>query len=576
VDSLEALGERSINNVADITNYVMLELGQPMHAFDLDKLAGNRIVVRRTKPGEKIITLKEEEKDLGGDILAICDSERPVAIGGIIGGLDSSITDTTVNVLLEVAYFDRGNIRATARKLGLATEASYRFERGVDIENLIRASNRASELILDLAGGKMGEFVDVYPSKHTPRRVESGDLSSAVKRLTGLDVASEECIRILAALGIEAADRSESKDLRSHIFTAPSWRHDIAIEEDLVEEVVRHTGYENIASELPPAYGAGEYQPTEHLERLLRLRLTDLGYDEAISYSFIDTRFDDTFQSAPGVIDRDADQRYVTLQDSVIEGAVRMRASILPGLLAAVRLNRSFQRRDIKLFEIGKVFSAGQGDDGLPNEHEMLAIAISGSEVYQNKALAVRELDFYDVKGAIEVALDAAGISDPAFAAANVKHLRSGQAALISVAGKEIGFAGRLNDEIAASFKFRDPVFVAEIDLGTALSVAKAPLAYSPLPRFPGITRDVSFVADRGVSYASIRSAAIGRGFELCRNVQFVDVFEGKGLEENERSITIRLTYRRDDRTLVEDEVEAVHKQIVDEIERVTGVKQRS
>ncbi|MFZ1701806.1 MAG: phenylalanine--tRNA ligase subunit beta [Pyrinomonadaceae bacterium] len=568
VDRLEALGERSINNVADITNYVMLELGQPMHAFDLDKLAEGRILVRRAISGESITTLKEEEKVLGPDVLAICDAEKPVAIGGVIGGLDSSITDFTVNVLLEVAYFDRANIRATSRKLNIATEASYRFERGVDIQNLVRASNRAAKLIVELAGGELGEFVDVDPTGFTPKKVESSDISAAVGRLTGLDVPTDECVRILGSLGIQPIEGS-------HVFVAPSWRHDIAIEEDLVEEIARHAGYENIASELPPSYGAGEYQVTEHREKLLRQRLVDMGFDEAISYSFVDTRHDEIFQTAPGVIDENADEQFVTLQDSVIEGAVRMRATILPGLLDAVRLNRNFQRRDLKLFEVGKVFSAGNDEDGLPNEHEMLTLVITGSEVYQNKALATRQLDFYDAKGSVEAALDAIGITDPAFSSAEVKHLRNGQAASIAAGGTDIGSVGRLDDEIAATYKFRDPVYVAEIDLGAALAVAETPLAYAPLAKFPGVTRDITFAASKNVSYASIRAAAVGLGVELCRDVQFADVFEGKGLADNERALTIRLLYRSDERTLVEDEVEAIHKKIVEEIERVTGVKQR-
>ena len=202
VDRLEALGERSINNVADITNYVMLELGQPMHAFDLDKLAEKRIVVRRAADGENMTTLDEVERELDDSMLMICDAEKPVAVGGVMGGLDSSITDETTNVLLEVAYFDRASIRQTSRKLGLATEASYRFERGVDIENLKRASDRATELICELAGGEAGEFVDVYPTRQTQKEVDSKDISAAVKRLTGLNVPTEECVRILNALGI--------------------------------------------------------------------------------------------------------------------------------------------------------------------------------------------------------------------------------------------------------------------------------------------------------------------------------------------------------------------------------------
>ncbi|MEP7038846.1 MAG: phenylalanine--tRNA ligase subunit beta, partial [Acidobacteriota bacterium] len=222
---LEAVGERSINNIADITNYVMLELGQPMHAFDLNKLAENRVVVRRARKDETITTLDEVERKLDESMLAICDAEKPVAVAGVMGGLDSSISNETTDVLIEVAYFKRENIRQTSRKLNLSTEASYRFERGVDIENLIRASNRATELICELTGGEAGEFADVYPIKFTPNEIESKDIQYAVKRLTGLEVEKKEISRILNTLGIP--QKSET------IYLSPSWRHDVAIEEDL-------------------------------------------------------------------------------------------------------------------------------------------------------------------------------------------------------------------------------------------------------------------------------------------------------------------------------------------------------
>lgn len=250
VDRLEAIGERPINNVADITNYVMHELGQPMHAFDLDKLTGQRIVVRRAAADEKIRTLDEVERDLDTSMLMICDAEKPAAVAGIMGGLDSSITEETTNVLLEVAYFDRAAIRAASRKLNLATEASYRFERGVDIDNLELASARAASLIAELCGGEPAEFVDVYPQPRPRKLIESKNIASEVRRLTGLEVSAEDCIRILGSLGIV---EESVADGTSRTFSAPTWRHDLAIEADLVEEVARHTGLDRIAAELPPA-----------------------------------------------------------------------------------------------------------------------------------------------------------------------------------------------------------------------------------------------------------------------------------------------------------------------------------
>lgn len=571
VNRLEAVGERSINNVADITNYVMLELGQPMHAFDLDKLAENRIVVRRARNGESIKTLDEAERRLDETMLAICDAEKPAAIGGVMGGLGSAITENTVNVLLEVAYFQRESVRQTSRKLNLSTEASYRFERGVDINNLIPASNRAAELICELASGQLEEFIDVYPTKYEPVEVESRDISAAVRRLTGLTVGQDRCVEILAALGIAFREGSNE----SKIFISPSWRRDIAIEEDLVEEIARHVGYEKIADELLPAYGAGEYQATEVRKKLLRQSLVGLGFDEALSYSFIHTKFDDVFESVPGILDERAEERFVTLRDSVIEGAVRMRPTLLPGLLDAVRLNFNHQRRDIRLFEIGKAFAAGRGQGNLPTERELFALVVTGGDLLEGRAMPPRELDFYDAKGALESALSAAGIDNATFSAADVRHLRSGQTALISLNGSPAGTIGRLSEELSAEYKFKQPVFVAEIDLQLVLEAETRPVVYASLPKYPSVVRDVSFVVNRNVQFEDVRAAAERQGHELCRNIEFVDIYEGRGIGEDERSLTVRIEYRSDERTLTEDEVDAVQTDLVQTLERSLGIRRR-
>jgi phenylalanyl-tRNA synthetase beta chain len=575
VKRLEAIGERAINNVADITNYVMHELGQPMHSFDFNRLVGNRIVVRRARAGETIKTLDEVERKLDETILAICDAEKPVAVGGVMGGFDSGISDETTDVLLEVAYFDRDSIRQTSRKLKLSTEASHHFERGVDIENLIRASNRATELICELAGGEAGEFVDVYPTKFTPNEIESNDIQYAVKRLTGLEVETEEILKILHSLGIKTKDKSKIENRKSQIFVSPSWRHDIAIEEDLVEEVARIVGYDKIGEELPLASSAGEYQPAEPRKKSLRQTLANLGFDEAISYSFIDSRFDAAFDLIPNLIHENLDEKFVTLQDSIIEGAVRMRPSLLSGLLDAVRTNFNHQRRDVKLFEIGKVFSASPKENDLPEERELFSLVITGGEILENKAGAARELDFYDAKGALEAAIDAMNLPAPEFKAGNIKHLRKGQSAEIFSGGKSIGSIGRLNDEIASTYKFRQPVYVAEVDLQSLLAAKPPDVLYKPLPIYPGVTRDVSLLVKRAVTFAEIKRAIQSQNFELLRKVEFVDVYEGKGVSDDERSITIRLEYRSDERTLIEEEVDAVHNQILNVLESNLGAKLR-
>lgn len=568
VDRLEALGERSINNVADITNYVMLELGQPMHAFDFDKLAENRIVVRTAKSGETVKTLDEVDRKLDETMLAICDANKPVAVAGIMGGFDSSITESTSNVLLEVAFFERENIRSTSRKLNLATEASYRFERGVDIENLARASNRATELIIELAGGEAGDLIDIYPTRTHRPVVNSESIAASVKRLTGLDVTKDGCIRTLNALGISSNDSGDE-------FTAPSWRHDIAIEEDLVEEITRHAGYENITTDLPPAYGAGEYQPTEQRKRLLRQALADQGFDEALSYSFIDTGHDGSVETVESLVDSELEEPLVTLNDSVIEGAVRMRPTLIPGLLAAVRHNLNHQRRDIKLFELGKVFSA-KGKGEMPNELELFAAILSGGQLNEGRAMPARELDFYDAKGAVESVLESVGAPDAIFEAAAIRHLRNGQAASVIVDGKKVGSLGRLNEEISGHYKFKQPVYVAEIDLQAVLAAASAQAAYAALPKFPSIVRDVSFTVNRDVSYGSIEKAALAATVPFLISVDFVDIYESKGLDENTRSLTVRFAYRSEKRTLTEADIENGHVELLERIASSTGANLRN
>ena len=564
---LEAVGERSINNVADITNYVMLELGQPMHAFDFNKLAENRIVVRRARNGETMTTLDGIERKLDETMLAICDAEKPAAVAGVMGGEFSAISDETTDVLIEVAYFKRENIRQTSRKLNLSTEASYRFERGVDIENLSRASNRATELICELAGGEAGEFVDVYPTKFVPNEIESKNIQNAVKRLTGLEVEKEEISRILNALGI--TQKSET------VYLSPSWRHDIAIEEDLVEEVARIFGYDKIAEELPPSSSAGEYQPNERRKLHLRQSLADAGFNEAISYSFIDTKNDEKFDLIPNFVDENLDEKYISLRDSIIEGSTRMRPGLLSGLLDAVRANFNHQRRDVKLFELGKVFSASSKENGLPNERELFALVVTGGETLQNKAMTIREYDFFDAKGALEIAADALNVPALEFNAANAGHLQKGQSAEVLLNGEKVGTIGRLSDEISGNYKFKQPVYVAEVDLENLLRAKQIDVLYKPLPIFPSISRDISLLAKRSVGFADVKKTIEAEKFELLRNVEFVDVYEGKGMADDERSMTIRLAYRSDERTLLEEEIEKIHARILENLDEKLGAKQR-
>jgi len=555
VDRLESIGERSINNVADVTNYVMHELGQPMHAFDLDTLEGNRIVVRRARPREKITTLDEVQRELDEVTLAICDAVKPVAIAGIIGGLDTSITEATANIFLEVAYFEKANVRATARKQSIRTEAAHRFERGVDILNLTRASERATTLITEIAGGEAAGLVDVFPTPRVERTVTSPDIAYAVARLTGIEVERGECIRILGNLGFTTDDNIN--------FSVPSWRHDVSVEEDLVEEVARHFGYDKITPVLPPSYSAGEYQPDEVRLRDLRATLTNIGFDEAMSYSFIDLDNDERFTSVPGVTTEDVEYPFIKIRDAVIEGATLMRGTNLPGLLDAARTNFNHQRRDLRLFEIGTVFGTTARAAQTPNEVRVLSLLISGSERLADRDLPGRALDFYDISGCVQAVIESVGTARTDFLDADVAHLQPGQAASVALNGNVIGYLGRIRDELAAQYKFRVPVFCAELNLDLLLASQAGEVSYQPLPRFPSISRDLSLDVSRSTTFAKLKEAAFDHPPALLASVDFVDVFEAQGAGDGRRSLTLRFTYRDPQRTLNDQEVEVQHQELV-------------
>ncbi|HVS20561.1 MAG TPA: phenylalanine--tRNA ligase subunit beta, partial [Pyrinomonadaceae bacterium] len=453
---LETLGQRPINNVADITNYVLHEMGQPLHAFDLAKLEENRIVVRRATKGEVLKTLDGVERKLDGEMLVIADAKRAVAVAGVMGGEDTEISNTTTDVLIESAYFDPASVRRTARLLGLHTEASHRFERGADIDGVLRAQERCASLICEIAGGVATEdSIDAYPNKIAQR--VAGLRPERVEALTGLRVEQDEMLRILAALGF-VLGKSESKQLS---FTIPSLRHDVAIEEDLIEEIARHTGYEKIGTALPPSTLAGEYHTTEELKRALRRALAAASFDEAINFSF--TQPTDEFELIPAFAGRGPESQ-ATLKNPIIEEASRMRQTLLLGLLNSIRHNLNQGIRDVCLFEMGRVFAVSKPGE-LPEEREALALVATGGAMKASQVQAERDCDFYDLKGALESAVEATNVPPLNFEGASVKHLRAGQSAALSIGEVGVGSIGRLAETIGTEYKFKQPVFVAEIDL---------------------------------------------------------------------------------------------------------------
>ena len=558
---LNEIGQRPINNVADITNYVLHELGQPLHAFDLGKLGGQKVIVRRATVGEKLQTLDGMVRSLTSDMLVIADAERPVALAGIMGGLDSEISASTVDVLIESAYFNPDSVRQTARKLGMDTEASRRFERGADCENVVNAQARCIALICEIAGGIATEdVIDVYPGPLAPRSVRFRP--ERVESLTSLRVDEAEMDRILLALGFASAPAANGG---SKTFVVPSWRVDVSLEEDLVEEVARHVGYEQIGSELPPSAMAGEYQPAELKRRSLRRVLTGLGFDEAINLSFIDAAHDDVFAFAPANQTR-TESSLVTLSNPILEDAIRMRPSLLPGLLQSLRHNLNQGTRDVRLFEMGRIF-AGSKPAELPHEFESLGLVAAGGASEQDRAQATRELDFYDLKGALEAAIAAMNLPPLVFNEAEVKHLRAGQSARISLAeGTNLGSIGTLSETISAAYKFRQRVYVAELNLTPVFEVAETEIKYKALPRYPSVVRDVTLLVNRDMTFAGLADAIEAEKVDDYQGVKLVGTYEGQNIPDNKRSITLRIEYRSDQRTLRDEEVDERHRRLLDSL----------
>jgi phenylalanyl-tRNA synthetase beta chain len=417
-------------------------------------------------------------------------------------------------------------------------------------------------LICALAGGVATEdAIDVYPQPFSERVI--GLREGRITELTSLTVETNEIIRILTGLGFERTGDSD--------FKVPSWRIDVEQEEDLVEEVARHTGYDKIQSELPPTNGSGEYQPAEMQQRSLRRALNAFGFDEAINFSFIQQ--ENRFDLIPWLAGREEHQPQ--LANPIIEDAAWMRSTLLPGLLTSLRHNLNHGIRDVRLFEIGRIFS-GLGDQQLPQERLVLALIATGGALEENRAQPERELDFFDLKGALEAAVDWMNLSSLRFAPGSARHLRAGQTALISTGdGKAIGTMGRLAENVATSYKFRQPVYVLELDLDALLSGPAKAIQYSPLPRFPSVTRDISLLVNRNVALEEIFAAVNNQHVDDCRSVKLVGTFEGENIPSSKRSVTLRLEYRSDERTLRDEEVEARHSGLTAALLETFAAEQR-
>jgi phenylalanyl-tRNA synthetase beta chain len=558
---LERAGVRAINNVVDVTNYVMLEYGQPLHAFDYDLLAQGEIVVKRAAPGERFVTLDGADRQLDKDTLMICDAVRPIAIGGIMGGLNSEIRDNTSRVLLESAYFAPVGIRRTSTGLGLQTESSYRFERGIDPEGVLAASRRAASLIAELTGGETAQgVIDCYPVP-VPRPEITVRLPRA-NELLGLQLGQEEVQDILRRLNIEV--KGQKGDVWRVV--PPSYRGDITREIDLIEEIGRLYGYHRIPVETPQMSILPEQQrPKPPLIDLVTDILVGLGFYEVITYSFVSPH---SLQSLALPSD-DVRLQALVLRNPLAESQSVMRTSLLPGLLEAVGYNLSHANRDIKIFEARAIYCPRDGDK-LPEERQVLAGALIGAAVGDGWNSPRQEADFYYAKGCVERILSELHSLPPTFVSSkDTPYVHPGKGAVIQIADKAIGVVGELHPRVAETFGLPPGVFIFELDLAALSDGYLQTITFTPLPRFPSIMRDVAVVVDERIAAGELMRVIRGADTRTIESVEIFDCYQGDPIPAGRKGLAFRIQYRSVERTLTDDEVNGFHQKVLDRLAQI-------
>jgi len=567
---LRSVGLRPINNLVDVTNYVMWELGQPLHAFDGDKIAEQKIIVRRARPGERIITLDGQTRALGPDMAVVADPARVLAVGGVMGGADSEVTAQTTFVLLEAAYWDPGGIRRTSRALGLHTDAAYRFERGGDIEGVGAALDRAAQLMAELGGGVVARGVlDAYPSPRSRPRIALR--LARVERVVGACPPRGEAVRILQRLGFAVDD--SGADLEVGV---PSFRRDIVQEDDLVEEIVRVWGYDKIPTALAPG---GQLLPVTRprsmrLARVVSRQLNAAGLAECISYSFVDP---DRLK----VMGWEGSDALVALQNPLSRERSVLRPALAPGLLEVLATNLKRQIQDVRVFEVGRVFAPRRAEDIDRPLHEELwvAIALIGLRQPRSWSASRDRVDVYDAKGLAELVLGASGASSwqtvPWPADAGPRYFEEGRGARLELDGRVVGWFGELARRVREAFDLPAPVFLAELSLAILGALPEAVPRYQPLPRFPAVQRDVAIVVPDEVAAGDVEASLRALGSPLLARIVLFDVYTGEQVGPGRRSLAWSLTFQAPDRTLTDAEVNHVYAEIVGEIGKRFGAEIR-
>lgn len=574
-DRLEAAGVRPINNVVDVTNYVLLELGHPLHAFDLDRLAGRQLRARRARHGETIVTLDGEKRTLDDQMLVIADAEAPQAVAGVMGGAASEVWSGTRLIAFESAYFKPASVRRTSKRLGLKSEASARFERGTDISALVVALERACALLEQIgAGRRRGEIIDCCPAPRGPVQVPLR--RDRIPQLLGTTIEESEVRGIFAGLGFDIADAADG-----WLATIPTHRVDITREADLLEELARHHGYDKVPTTFPPLHQMSP-RPDPRIARagLLRHVLAAAGFSEAIGFTFIEAVAARPFTldaaatpeaaAAPPADDR-RDAALIALAYPLSEKFAVLRPSMLPGLVDAVAHNRRHGTVDVRLFEIGQVFSPSDG------EQRRVAFAWAGAGTPEHWSGGHRAVDFFDAKGVVERIGEALRLP-MRFEEATRPWLVRGRTARVLVGDREVGTFGALQPAVASARDLHGAgeVYVAELDLDALdAAVPEHDIHFEALPRFPAVVRDLSVLVDEGLPSERVRATIRAAAPATLAGVEEFDRYKGKTVPEGRYSLSLRITFRSPERTLVDAEVQEAMERILDALVREHRAVQR-
>jgi phenylalanyl-tRNA synthetase beta chain len=554
---LRAAGLRPISNVVDVTNYVLWELGHPLHAFDRATVVDHTIVVRRAGAGERFTTLDGQTRILDAGMCVIADPERAIGLAGVMGGRNSEVTDATTSVLLESAWFDPAATRRTSRMLGLKTDAAYRFERGADIEGLVQAQDRAAQLIAEVGGGTVARgMLDAYPRRRRPVRVRLR--MSRVARVLGVAPPPATARRILTGLGLPVTARG-----RDLVVDVPSFRRDLAIEDDLVEEVIRVWGYDRI----PTTFSRGDVAPardsdTGRQERLVREVLVGGGLTECVTYAFSDP----AKAAALGV------SRSLKLLNPLAQDASALREHPLEGLLGVVATNLTRQQPGVRVFEVGRTYEPAPGGDTDTAEPRWVAVALAGARAEAAWHTPAAKVDVFDAKGVAELVVAAFGLTPATRPGGALGGFEPDSHASLVVGDAVVGEVGEVASAARAAFGIDVPVFAAALRLD-ALPVEPRTPRHEALPRFPAVQRDMAFaLGERPASADAIAAAIRAEAGPLLKALAVFDVFP---LPDGRRSIGFRLTFQADDRTLTDAEVNAIHERVVQRVCAALGLTLR-